>query len=551
MKNPNSAESAIMNGQSAQVSEPSGTVSNVVDSKSPEISKFYGGTPASAAVDGGATLSTEVESFSEKVEKSLPDTIREGLSRVPKTRGMKGEMLKYYRSLCDIVILTMLTVLSACMPNVRFMYRRSWLYSPLFLLVVALAGAGKSIMDSIFHILDPIQKLFLDEYESDKRRYDEQQRRNRKGKKQGGDENEDDLMEKPVHKFFRIPVDCTYASFLKALMRNLGMGALLDTEIDTIVQAFKSDMCDYSVLLRKAFKHESHSVFRKTDDEYYNIPCPQFAVAMSGTFDQVQKLVTATSNGLFSRFLYYFLTNKIEWINADVDDNVEEDDNTFFTHIGERVLILYQKLMALPAPVTFRLKENQMNKLNEAFSTIHFNMTSIEGADMHSVVVRMAIVLQRIAMVLTMIRVMEKTPDEIDNILKKDIICSDKDFNTAMTIVKALLQHSRVYFEYLNNIDADANESKEETEAVNLGREDLNEVYNLIPEGKELNRQQLLDYFLNKGIPMSTAGKHITKWCQNFVLRKVKHNVYIKVSADEFLLSNKRAKNSKRKKKQA
>lgn len=487
-----------------------------------------------------------LDTFFPDVKKQLNSFIKEAVDRVvnPKSKTAK----EYNNRLRDIVILTIIGVVSSALPNFIFRYRRDTYYSSMMILIVGMAGIGKGVMDNIFELVYHINKLFRDQYNTELEAYNNQQRRLRTMKDKDKKALDEEILDKPGQRFFRIPADSTYAAFLKALVRNLGYGAMLDTEIDTLVHSFSNDMGDFSVLVRKAFKHELHSYYRKTEDEYFEIAEPKFCTVLSGTMDQILNLVKSVGNGFFSRFAYYFINVKPEWIDAEYEDCEGEDDKTYFRNNGLKLLALYQKLSAREKPLLFRLTEKQFEKMNKSFSALHKNYVGLEGADFHASVTRLAVTFQRIAMVLSACRLLDMTEEEMDEALKKDIICTDKDFNVAMRINMTLMEHGSSYFELLTQSDP-ANNSDADNQAIDLGRKDMNAAYEKIPDKGELTRLEIVSILINNGIPKSTAEKWVTNLCKRIALIRLSHGKYRKATREEFLMGKEKPKKRKSAKK--
>lgn len=502
--------------------------------------------PQNEAFSPKSPKNPTLDTFSPDVKKQLTPFVKEAVDRIvnPKVKAAK----EYSNRLRDIIILSIIGVVSSALPNYIFKYRRETYYSPMMLLVVGMAGIGKGVMDNIFELVYHVHKFFRDQYNAELEAYNKQQRMLRTMKEKDKKAFDEEILDKPGQLFFRIPADSTYAAFLKALVRNFGYGAMLDTEIDTLVHSFSSEMGDFSVLVRKAFKHELHSYSRKTEDEYFEIAEPKFGTVLSGTMDQILSLVKSVGNGFFSRFAYYFINVKPEWIDAEYEDCEGEDDKTFFRNKGEKLFALYQKLSARENPLVFRLTKKQFAKLNQSFSVLHKNYVALEGDDFHAAVTRLAVTFQRIAMVLSACRLLDMTEEKMDEALKNDIICSDKDFNVAMRINMALMEHSSFYFELLTQNDPDSN-SDAENQTIDLGREDMNAAYEKIPNKGELTRLEIVSILINNRIPKSTAEKWVTHFCKRIALVRLSHGKYRKATCEEFLMSKEKAKKSKKQKK--
>lgn len=109
----------------------------------------------------------------------------------------------------------------------------------------------------------------------------------------------------PKHRMFFIPANSSSSAFIQALSENDFTGVIFETEADTLANTFKQKWGNFSDVLRKAFHHESATLFRRKDNEFIDVRNPHIAIALSGTPRQVHRMMPDTENGLFSRFLYY------------------------------------------------------------------------------------------------------------------------------------------------------------------------------------------------------------------------------------------------------
>lgn len=514
--------------------------------KKPKKSKNPGSTRGNNAMNN-VELNDGLGTFTDKL-KNLPPIIRYCIAIYMKPK--KNDMLgMFYRQL-DMAILTIISVISGALPNYRFFYHGYWYYAPLMTIVTAKAGIGKGIMDSIFELVHCIQNRYREQYHSLQNAWKQQQNELSTMSKSERKKAHVEILEEPAQILFRIPADITYASFKQILAVNNGFGELLDTEIDSVVNAFKSELGDYSVLLRKNFKHESHDYSRKTNSEYGEIPEPKFAMVLSGTISQMKNFVNEVVSGMFSRFCIYWNMTKPQWVDEEYYDDVPKDEKTFYREIGEKLLVLFEVLESKTNCVRFRLTKNQNEKFNQTFSQIHCNYLALEGDDIHSSVVRLAVIFHRIAMVFSISRLLDKDRDEMSKILDNDVVCLDCDFNNAMTMSLVLMEHASAYFEHIVSVDESAIlDTKDEN--FDLGDEKVNEAVNGLPSGKELTTHEIIDAFVAKGIPNSTASKKLRKLLKIFVLEKVRHGIYKKSSKKDFLMKTEEAKKAKKAAKKA
>ena len=180
-------------------------------------------------------------------------------------------------------------------------------------------------------------------------------------------ENEIEKIEEPKEPkspIFFIPGDTSSAMFIKHLDENDGLGCLCETEADTVNKTLKQDWGGYSDILRKGFHSELISQSRKTDMEYTEIKEPKFSVAITGTPNQVNNLISSTEDGLFSRFLFYSYKSKAEWKNTytEVKSSKDEIFESFSAHLCD--------LFKNKNRQHFRMTKSQGQELDNRFRSI-------------------------------------------------------------------------------------------------------------------------------------------------------------------------------------
>src|SRR5690554_6717079 len=109
-----------------------------------------------------------------------------------------------------------------------------------------------------------------------------------------------------------IPANNSSTGAYQLLNDSDGKGLIFETEGDTLAKAFKSDYGDYSDGFRKAFHHETIAYYRRTDRELVEIDHPKLSTLLSGTPMQISALIPSAENGLFSRFMFYYMNIKTE-----------------------------------------------------------------------------------------------------------------------------------------------------------------------------------------------------------------------------------------------
>lgn len=298
---------------------------------SPESETFNGKTIESLIADHKQSYGDQVGSrpfeklpvdcFSENVYRNLPECIYRIVSLIEDPRKR------------DVCLIGIITALSAAFSRYRFYHganNDSKEYSPhLIALVLGAAGSGKgltryggTLVASISHRAIEMRKEVVLNY---KRRKEDYERDKKKRDKDGvSTEDLNEPVKPPKYCFSMSASDTTQAALVEILNENPIGGFAYDSEVDTLVQGnAKKDFGGFSDVIRKVFHHEPLSRQRKGDGESYNVEHPRLAVMLSGTHDQLKKLIPSESNGLFSRLWYYsipktFIAYSISNQQADV-----------------------------------------------------------------------------------------------------------------------------------------------------------------------------------------------------------------------------------------
>lgn len=341
----------------------------------------------------------------------------------------------------DILILGSLTVFSACIPNVYGVYDRREVFANLFLFVTARASAGKGRLSLCRHLAAPLHQALHDKHKKLLKKYEAAQAAYVVSRKKG---IAVPPKEPPFLTLF-LPANSTATVVYQTLAQNDGVGLLFETEGDTLANAFNSDLGNYSDGFRKAFHHETISYLRKKDHEYVEIVKPKFSAVLSGTPQQVFNLIPDAENGLFSRFIFYVMETELVWHNTFATHGCTTADEKF-KKIGKDFCAFLKKFPT--RPIQFTLSRSQMDQFYNFFEATQLRYAQQYGDEIVASVRRLGLILFRFAMILTVLRQMDKTAKKT----KKDVrqlVCSDIDFDSALSMVKVLLQHSAAVFQSL------------------------------------------------------------------------------------------------------
>ena len=372
----------------------------------------------------------------------------------------------------DILILGSIVTLSSCLPNIYGIYGDRVVYPNLFLFVTAPASAGKGRLTLCRKLVQPIQ-------------------------------------EKLQPKKLIIPANSSATMIYQILAENDGRGLMFETEGDTLANVFASNYGNYSDGFRKAFHHEPISYMRRKGNEQVELLQPKLSTVLSGTPRQIASLIPDTENGLFSRFIFYYVDFKLTWLNVFASGNETSIDEVFDS-IGSRILDLYQNLNN--TEVRFSLTSRQKEAFNNYFQNAQLHYHNKLGDDFIASVRRMGLITYRIAMVLSIIRMIDE--DDFPALL----YCHDGDFECAIIISKTLLQHTERVYTELSNHDL--------CRPAGQGQNRRSQLLELLPDEFVTSTAQELAAKLN--IPRRTVERYLAEWNKEGTLTKVAFGQYSK-----------------------
>lgn len=459
------------------------------------------------AKQAGINIATSKQpQYKEPVQPQLPtfpDTIfpklPEFLQKVVKISSSNEER--------DILLLGTIVSLSACFHKLYGIYDGKKVFPNLYVFITAQASAGKGRLVHCKQLIKPIHKhlreqakLMKQQHELVMLEYTEKKGKDSNTEKPG----------KPPEKMLFIPANNSTTGVFQLLFENEGRGLMFETEGDTLAQAFKTDYGNYSDGFRKAFHHETISYYRRTDREYVDIERPCLSGVFSGTPKQVSALIPNAENGLFSRFIFYFMNIQPVWKNV-FEINSENGLDDYFDALGIDFFNLYQTLSSHPE-IQFCLTAEQQEQFNSFFKEIQNTYLSLQGLDYMATIRRMGLIAFRIAMILSALRIME-TGD-----LPTRIVCEERDFQTSLEICKVLVKHASKVFSELP-----------EDKPLPRRKNQKEKFLDALPAS--FNRQKYLAIGSSLSIPDKTAEGYVTEFCKKGLIHREKQDHYLNPNA--------------------
>ena len=231
----------------------------------------------------------------------LPEVPQEVLSSLPMLlRGLCG----HYPAGAErsVALMSALSVLSGCMPNVRAAHydRHDGYGLHLMFALVARSGGGKGILSQIERLVAGVDKTVRETAQAAAADWDDEKRFLSRGQRMEAP--------RPFPSAYLLPANASKTYLLNAVAAAGETACVVETEIDTLVGASEQEWGDFSDLIRKAFHHEPYRMGRMGagEGDTLTIERPSLALALSGTWGQVERLFGKNvENGFFNRFGFF------------------------------------------------------------------------------------------------------------------------------------------------------------------------------------------------------------------------------------------------------
>ena len=373
----------------------------------------------------------------------------------------------------DIILMATLAAASACVPNLFFTYGPTGkkYYANLQCFILAAAASGKGIANQALEMVRVIDEQY------------------------------------PM----LIAGDSTLPAWYKALEEQGGCGYMHESEGSVITDIWKSSAANYNTALRKAAEHEAIS--RNRCKGASEIKCPKLSMLLTGTFGQYKALVPSVENGYFSRLLTVVIRGTNPFDKRFVSS--KGGQSAVPKIVGNRLLRTYENLMNA-GEREWSLTDTQKERLGEHLETEYGTLIGLLGDNFHSVVIRMAVQIERIAMILTAMRMTSSlTPDNIR------MECSDDDYSTAEIIGNRLLLHMAAAYRL---IDGDAQDIVPDIKPL----DQRTILLAALPE--EYESKKLYSEAQSQGVCVRTATRWNDYWQQQGLVQKIRHGCYKKVA---------------------
>ena len=371
-------------------------------------------------------LRREVPCLPDELFDRLPDFLKRGLTHVRNKRER------------DILLLSMITNISGCLPGVRMNYGGMVYSADLYLVALAGSGRGKGVMQLAAILPAAIQEYYDELNRKDEREYRQKLLKWNLEERLAAQEKRvpdlDQCPEMPIERILKVAPNISKSQLILALEAGGAVGLVMNaSELDMISSAMHQEYGKHDDVMRAASQHEEVSSYFKTDHRLVVVSDPHLALCASGTPAQLHKFISSLENGMYSRVAFYVGQAPWEYKSAN-PGKVRLDMRAYFKGMGEELLRMFIFLSGSPTEVVFT--EEQWKEHTERFRTYLREVVAEDDDSPGAIVLRHGLMMSRIAMVLTALRKCEPQWNT------SEWKCSDEDFRTAMQIVDVLLEHS-------------------------------------------------------------------------------------------------------------
>jgi hypothetical protein len=180
----------------------------------------------------------------------------------------------------------------------------------------------------------------------------------------------------------------------------------------------------------------------------------------------------------------------------------------YFRDLGEYFCCFYNQLKQ-QQEMRFCLTASQQQAFNAYFAQAQNKFLALYGDDYIATVRRLGLITFRVSMILTVLRLMESQH------FTTPLICIDTDFNTALEMVKILVQHAARVFDALP-----ADSAQQPTANPKLA------LLQALPA--QFDRTKYIEIAKQLEIPDSTADKQIARFCNAGLITRQTQGNYTK-----------------------
>lgn len=310
---------------------------------------------------------------------------------------------------------------------------------------------------------------------------------------------------KPEFNLIFIPGNCSHMAMMDELQKNQGKGLIFETEADTLTSTLAHEWGNYSDVLRKSYHHECISAKRIKDDRMVHINTPKLGVLLSGTPDQLNRLMSDVENGLVSRFIFYFFSSDRVWKSQFRTGNVNLSQAK--EDVSDALVAIHEKVNRIPIQII--PTEDQIDRFDAFFQDMTEDDSIQESDPLFSSLKRLGVTAAKWLVVISVLRMVDRGSSA--NVWELE----DQDLELVLTMISRLYIHTQAAHYQINPKGVSKQLS---------GNETLSRFWSALPMSFE--RGDAVSLGTAMGVSERSVNGYLKKGVEDKVLQRTKLGKY-------------------------
>ncbi len=424
----------------------------------------------------------------------------------------------------DIALMSLIAQLGAPLHNIRYVHGDRAYYPSFFLMVIAVSGDGKGVLEQVKNILTPLSRQLQDEYNQKliefKRKWAQW---DAIGKKNG-----EPQPEQPAQPAAIIQAGTTTAGFYTTLEANGGWAVVNESEAYKMVEEQKNSWSQISSIVRQALSNETISSTRATAGLSHTINDPRIGIAMGAQPNVPRLMYPSAALGDVQRITFLDIHKKQRVLYNKFIRSDKPLVADFYTLLGQSYLDIYNQMAERTSFIEYVATPEQSQKLFKFQEYVFNTFGECFGDVLDGKIMRIPHEMHNIIMLLTLLyRYQERKAQgkPLFEAYEQTLIADERALDICLTIMPVKQKHTsreRQKYKWSEPLDIPHL-------VVNL-TEEQQKLFTAMPEVFDKAQWDA------KCREMNISVKTAEKWLRQFqlksqILTKISHGRYKKITA--------------------
>ena len=169
---------------------------------------------------------------------------------------------------------------------------------------------------------------------------------------------------------FLLPGAKRGAEIMEDIIDYDGRGLIAEVEAEPVANGVAGDYWRWQDAMRKDFDNERLYVSRREGGKSREVICPAVSVLLSGSMQQLQRLIPTVDNCLFSQQLFYCMPDDKTFRNTYPSQKPGWRLGAFGLEVCEAAKNVYERVVKTDHKFHLSLTESQIDKFNSKFSRL-------------------------------------------------------------------------------------------------------------------------------------------------------------------------------------